>query len=98
MGNDAATRTIPRVGEILAGRYEIGELLGSGGMGVVVVARHVELRKEVAIKLLHPELTGAADAVARFLREARLMAALQGEHVTRVFDVGRLEGGAPYMV
>jgi serine/threonine-protein kinase len=98
MFNDAPPRTLPRAGEILAGRYEIGELLGAGGMGVVVAARHLELRREVAIKLLHPELTGATEAVARFLREARLMAALQGEHVTRVYDVGRLEGGAPYMV
>ncbi len=49
MGNDAATRTLPRAGEILAGRYEIGEPLGAGGMGVVVAAKHVELRKEVAI-------------------------------------------------
>jgi serine/threonine protein kinase len=98
MGNDAPTRTAPRPGEILAGRYEVGELLGAGGMGVVVAAKHVELRNEVAIKLLHPELTGTAEAVARFLREARLMAALQSEHVTRVYDVGRLPGGAPYMV
>jgi serine/threonine-protein kinase len=98
MGNEAARGAIPRAGEILAGRYEIGEPLGSGGMGVVVAAKHVELRKEVAIKLLYPELIGEAEAVARFLREARLMASLQGEHVTRVYDVGRLPSGAPYMV
>lgn len=98
MGNDAPRGIIPRAGEILADKYEVGEPLGAGGMGVVVAARHVDLRKEVAIKLLHPELLGEAQAVARFLREARLMAALQSEHVTRVFDVGRLPNGAPYMV
>ena len=98
MGNEAPRGTIPRAGEILADKYEVGEPLGAGGMGVVVAARNVDLRKDVAIKLLHPELLGDAEAVARFLREARLMAALQSEHVTRVYDVGRLPGGAPYMV
>ena len=98
MGNEAPRGTIPRRGEILADKYEVGEPLGAGGMGVVVAARNVDLRKDVAIKLLHPELLGDAEAVARFLREARLMAALQSEHVTRVYDVGRLPGGAPYMV
>ncbi|MBI5536363.1 MAG: serine/threonine protein kinase [Deltaproteobacteria bacterium] len=84
------------VGSILAGRYKVEGMLGQGGMGIVVVARHLELGKRVAIKLLRGAGNEADET--RFLREARAASRLESEHVARVLDVGRLDSGAPFMV
>ena len=86
------------VGDVLADKYEVTRILGTGGMGVVVAARHRELDKLVALKFMHEELSSSTQAVERFLREARAAARLQNEHVGRVLDVGRLPGGIPYIV
>jgi eukaryotic-like serine/threonine-protein kinase len=85
-------------GQLLAGKYRVEKVLGVGGMGVVVAAHHVQLEEKVAIKLLLPEMLKNADVVARFAREARAAVKIKSEHVARVFDVGQLDGGAPYMV
>lgn len=86
------------VGDVLAGKYQVERLLGAGGMGVVVAARHLLLGERVAIKLLLPQALAREDIVARFLREGQAAARIRSEHVTRVFDVGRLERGEPYLV
>ncbi len=83
---------------MLAGKYRVERVLGAGGMGVVVAARHVELDQLVAIKFVRDEALASEDAVQRFLREARAAVKLKSEHVARVLDVGKLESGAPYMV
>jgi len=67
-------------------------------MGVVVAAHHIGLDEKVAIKFLLPEMLSNADAVHRFAREARNAVKIKGEHMARVFDVGTLDTGAPYMV
>ena len=67
-------------------------------MGVVVAARHLQLNQLVAIKFLHPGADPEGIITKRFLREARAAAALKGEHVARVFDVGTLDDGSPFMV
>jgi serine/threonine-protein kinase len=67
-------------------------------MGVVVAAHHIDLDERVAIKFLLPEALGHQDSVVRFMREARAAVKIKSEHVARVFDVGRLENGAPYIV
>jgi len=85
-------------GTMLAGKYRVERVIGKGGMGLVLAAEHVELRERVALKLMLPEAMESAQAVARFLREARAAAKIKGEHVTRVLDVGKLESGAPYIV
>ena len=87
-----------REGDILAGKYRVERVLGAGGMGVVVAAHHVDLDERMAIKFLLPEMLADADAVSRFAREARAAVKIKSEHVARVFDVGTLETGAPYMV
>ncbi len=84
-------------GSILAGKYRTERVLGRGGMGMVVAAEHVQLEQKVAIKLLLPEILSNQEIVQRFLREARASARIQNEHVVRVFDVGTLETGEPYM-
>ncbi|MGK4004482.1 serine/threonine-protein kinase [Sorangium sp. So ce1036] len=86
------------VGDVLLGKYTVERLLGRGGMGVVVAARHRELGELFAIKLLLPRALADAQAAELFLREARAAVQLKGEHIVRVHDVGRLETGAPYMV
>jgi serine/threonine-protein kinase len=85
-------------GDVLGGKYLISKILGVGGMGVVVAARHVQLDEAVAIKLLRSEFVENAEVVARFAREARAAVRIKSEHVARVMDVGVLETGAPYMV
>jgi eukaryotic-like serine/threonine-protein kinase len=87
-----------REGDVLAGKYRIEKVLGVGGMGVVVAARHQQLDTRVAIKFLLPAMLANAEAVARFAREARAAVRITGEHVARVLDVGTLDTGAPYMV
>src|ERR1700723_3031891 len=85
-------------GDLLAGKYRIERVIGVGGMGIVVAARHEQLDQPVAIKFVRDDVLDNDEAVERFLREARSAARLKSEHVARVLDVGRLESGAPYMV
>ncbi|HLL24474.1 MAG TPA: protein kinase, partial [Kofleriaceae bacterium] len=87
-----------RAGELIGGRLRVDRIIGVGGFGVVAAATHLELRQEVAIKMLKPEFTDDAEIVDRFLREARAVAGLRTDHVCRVFDVARTEAGAPYIV
>jgi serine/threonine protein kinase len=85
-------------GDILAGKYRVENVLGVGGMGMVVAAMHLQLEQRVAIKCMLPEALGNVEATQRFLREARAAVKLRSEHVCRVFDVGTLDNGSPYMV
>jgi hypothetical protein len=85
-------------GDVLLGKYRVERVLGKGGMGVVVAARHIALGELFAIKLLLPAALESPGATERFLREARASARLKGEHVVKVQDVGTLPDGAPYMV
>jgi serine/threonine protein kinase len=89
---------IPDVGSVIADKYEVERVLGSGGMGVVVAARHVQLGQRVAIKFMRTVAAANPDSVTRFLREAQAAVALTSDHVTRVLDVGTLPSGAPFMV
>ncbi len=87
-----------RAGDVIADKYEVERVLAEGGMGVVVAAQHMQLRRRVALKFLRPELCEMREVVARFLREAQAMTAIQNEHVARVLDVGTMADGPPYMV
>ena len=84
-------------GAVLLGRYRLEETLGGGGFGVVMRAHDAVLDQAVAIKILRREGDGGADA-ERFMREARLVASLRSEHVVKVYDLGVLPAGMPYMV
>lgn len=93
-----AEDSAPRAGEVLAGRYFVERVIGTGGMGCVVAATHVHLDERVAVKLLHPHLVSEPDTVQRFLREGRTAGRIQSPHVVRIKDVGELDGGRPYIV
>ncbi len=84
-------------GVVLAGKYRIERVIGQGGMGIVAAAHHLHLDQRVALKLMLPHAMGSKDAVSRFLREARAAARISSEHVARVFDVGAIESGEPYI-
>ena len=85
-------------GQIFAGKYRIERLLGAGGMGEVFAATHLELGELVALKVMLDEDVNSTDALARFQREARAAARLKSEFIARVLDVGRQEGGLPFIV
>lgn len=86
------------LGSVVADKYRVEKELGRGGMGVVLKAVHTQLGQPVAIKLLLPEALRDPQIPQRFLQEARASVRLRSEHVARVFDVGTLDDGAPYMV
>jgi eukaryotic-like serine/threonine-protein kinase len=85
-------------GDVLADKYRVERVLGIGGMGVVVAARHLQLDRRVALKFLLPVALRSAEIATRFAREARTAAKIQSEHVARINDTGTLASGAPYMV
>jgi serine/threonine-protein kinase len=97
-GGDGWAAAGVREGEILADKYRVERVLGIGGMGAVVAAHHLQLDTKVAIKFLLPHMLAHQDAVARFAREARNAVRITNEHVARVWDVGTLDNGVPYMV
>ncbi len=86
------------VGTVIAGKLRVEQMLGRGGMGVVVIATHLQLGQRVAVKVMRDDLGGDRTNVERLLREGQASARLKSEHVCRVFDVGTLESGAPYLV
>ena len=85
-------------GTIIGNKYRIDGLLGSGGMGVVYSAMHLELDAHVAIKVLRGELAKNDELSSQMLFEARAVARLSSLHVVRILDVARLPSGAPYIV
>ena len=87
-----------RRGQLFAGKYRLEGLLGEGGMGLVLLATHVDLQRTVAIKIVRNELARNDEIVERLLGEAQIAANIRSEHVTRVLDLGRLDSGTPYIV
>lgn len=85
-------------GDLIGGKYRIGQLIGEGGMGRVYEARHEALGLPIALKVLHEDLSERPGLTVRFLQEARACALIQSPHVTRVMDVDQLPEGLPYMV
>jgi serine/threonine-protein kinase len=86
------------VGTVLAERYRIDALLGEGGMGRVYAAEHVLMRKRLAIKVLHRELTTVPEVVARFEREAMAAANIEHANVAAATDFGKLADGSVFLV
>ena len=78
-----------KLGEIVAGRFRIDDLLGLGGMGVVYRARDLSLDIDVAIKLLRPELARRPEAFERFRNELLLARQVSSPHVVRIHDIAQ---------
>lgn len=85
------------LGVTISERYKIERLLGEGGMGAVYQAEHTLMRKRMAIKVLHPEMTRLPEVVARFEREAMAAAHIDHPHVVTATDFGKLDDGSFFL-
>ncbi|NJK89225.1 MAG: serine/threonine protein kinase [Myxococcales bacterium] len=85
-------------GAMIQDRYRVIDELGRGGMSIVYRAEHMLLLKQVALKLLRPELSTLRNVVERFYREARSVSRLDDSNIVRVTDFGRTPEGLLYLV
>jgi serine/threonine-protein kinase len=85
-------------GRLIAERYRVEKLLGEGGMGAVYRAEHIHMRKIVALKVLHAEMSNVPEVVARFEREAVAAGRIAHPNVAAATDFGRLEDGSFFLV
>jgi eukaryotic-like serine/threonine-protein kinase len=99
----AETLALPSSGDVVQARYRVRQELGRGGMASVLGAYDVVLEREVALKIMLPQLVASNEAVTRFVNEARSLARIESQHVVRVLDCGKLVApaacaGLPFMV
>jgi serine/threonine protein kinase len=85
-------------GRVIDNRYRVIRKIGEGGMGTVYAGEHVEIGKDVAIKILHPAYSTQQDLVERFRREARAASRIGHPHIIDVTDFGTTEDGCAYFV
>jgi serine/threonine-protein kinase len=85
-------------GRTLADRYVVERLIGEGGMGAVYLARQLGLDREVAVKVIRPEIASGGVEAERFRREALASARIDHPNIVRVYDFGRTEDGAAFLV
>ena len=88
----------PYIGMVVSGDIELKSVLGIGAMGAVYRAHQRSIDRDVAVKILHHELSGNAQLVRRFHREAKIASRLQHPHVVEVHLVGQLPDGSLYIV
>ena len=92
---------MPAVGDLLADRYRIDGVLGAGGMATVYLATDLRLERQVAVKVLLPNLARDPSLAERFDREARILASVSHPNVAEIFDVERgdpVAGREPFYV
>jgi serine/threonine-protein kinase len=89
--------TDPLVGKLLGERFQVAAMIGQGASGTIYRAEHVTLRRKVAIKVLHAELSRDDLAVERFRREATTLAEIDNEHIVEIHDFGRTPDGRLYL-
>ncbi len=85
------------LGQVIDGRYQLDSLLGRGGMGLVFRAQHVGLRRQVAVKILHPSLLASSDVRNRFEREGYAVGRIKHPNCVEVYDRGKLPDGSLYL-
>ncbi len=85
-------------GMLLGDRYRIMELIGEGGMGTVYLATHVDIEKQVAVKVLHPIFSSMPDVILRFRQEAKAASRIGHPNIVEVFDSGTTADGCLYFV
>lgn len=86
------------IGTVIDNKYKITSLLGSGGAGTVYLAEQEDLNRKVAIKILNIALFEQQDSRERFEREAKVLSALEHEHLVKLYSVGLYAESLPYLV
>lgn len=85
-------------GRIIGERYRLVRKLGEGGMGAVYEARHLELGRRIAIKILHTQFAARGEILSRFKNEARILANLDHAAIVAAHDFGTTQEGEPFLV
>jgi CheY-like chemotaxis protein len=85
------------VGQTISDRYEVLSLLGRGSTGLIYRAKHLFLKRDVAVKILYPQLVIDAESMARFKQEAQAVSTLNHPNIVTVYDFGILPSGLPYL-
>ena len=80
------------------GNYVVKKKIGQGGMGAVYLAEHPRIHRQVAIKVLLPEVSKNAEVVQRFFTEARSSSEIHNEHIIDILDFGELPDGTSYLI
>src|SRR5262245_17905802 len=88
---------LSRVGRTIANKYELVSLIGCGGIAAVYEAHHKLLRRDIALKILHPRFAKDPELATRFVREARETAALGHPAFVAVHDAGVAEDGCAFI-
>jgi serine/threonine protein kinase len=87
----------PLIGKVIGDRYLLRERLGQGGSGTIYLAEHITVKRKIAVKVLHHELSQDDLAVERFRREATTVAEIDNEHIVEVLDFGRTDDGRLFL-
>lgn len=85
-------------GPLLEGRYQVRSVLGGGASAVVYLAYQSRVGREVAVKIIRPEVFSNDKELERYLQEARIIASLNHPNIVTLYDVGKLPDQRPYMV
>jgi serine/threonine protein kinase len=85
------------IGDIVAGKYRLLDIIGEGGMGVVYLAEHTLIEKRIALKVLRSEYSSKPEVVGRFQQEAISASRIKHPNVLDVFDFGKLEDGSFFL-
>lgn len=96
--SDSVIVKLPTTGTVLADKYELDDVLGEGGFGVVYRATTISTGRPVAVKILKPSGQISSSHTARFLREMKTVARLQCPHTMTLYDFGRTPDGVLFMV
>ncbi len=97
-GAAPAAAGVAQIGSVLAGKYRLEEVLGTGGFGSVYRARHLVLDADVAVKVLHPHLARASGVVRRFAQEGVSACRVKHPNAVAVLDAGSDGEGIPFLV
>ena len=87
----------PMLGTTIGDRYLLIDRLGQGASGTIYRAEHITLRRKVAVKVLHHELSRDDLAIERFRREATTVGQIENDHIVEIFDFGRTADGRLYL-
>lgn len=95
---EQTTKVDPMIGQVVSGRYRIARLLGKGNMARVYVAEQVSMERNVAVKVLQPDLIADEVAAGRFRQEVDAVSRLHSPHTISFYDAGATPDGVPYIV